>query len=75
VHYGVDDIPVGTRDILRDHLAAACAHELHLTQPEWDTVTTFLTTMSRPRRTDKDKSSKIGESRASNHYGHNTDVD
>ena len=35
VHYGVDDIPVGTRGILRGHLAAACAHELNLTQPEW----------------------------------------
>ena len=25
VHYDVDDIPVGTRGILRDHLAAVCA--------------------------------------------------
>ena len=57
VHYGVDDIPVGTRGILRDHLAATCAHELHLTQLEWDTGTTFLTTLSQPRRTDKEKSS------------------
>ena len=75
MHYDVDDIPVGTRDILRDHLVAACAHELNLTQREWDTVTTFLTTLPQPRRTDKEKSSKIGESRASNHYGHKTDVD
>ena len=74
-YYDVDDIPVGTRDILRDLLAAACAHELNLTQTECDTVTTFLTTLPQPRRTSKEKSSNIGESRASDHYGHNTDVD
>ena len=55
VHYDVDDIPVGTRGILRDHLAAACAHELYLTQLERDTVTTFLTTLPQPRRTSKEK--------------------
>ena len=75
VHYGVDDIPVDTRGILRDHLVAACAHELNLTQLEWDTVTTFLTTLPQPRRTSKEKLSNLGESRASDHYGHNTDVD
>ena len=75
VHYDVDDIPVGTRGILRGHLAAACAHELNLTQPEWDTVTTFLTALSQPRRTSKEKSSNLGEARASDHYGHNKDVD
>ena len=26
VHYNVEDISIGTRAILRDHLAAACAH-------------------------------------------------
>ena len=30
VCYNVEDIPIGTRDVLRDHLAAACAHELHM---------------------------------------------
>ena len=68
VHYDVDNIPVGTHAILRDHLAAACAHELNLTQIEWDTVTTFLTALSQPRRTSKENSSNLGESRASNHY-------
>ena len=56
-------------------MAAACAHELHLTQLEWDTVTTCLTALSQSRRTGKKKSSKVGESRASDHYDHNTDVD
>ena len=80
VCYNVEDIPIGTRDVLRDHLAAACAHELHMTQAEWKTVTTYLSTIDdKPRRrthsrTDKHKS-KIGESRASDSYGHNTDVD
>ena len=60
-NYDVDDIPVGTRGMLRAHLAAACAHELNLTQSEWDTVTTFLTALSQPRRTSKDKSSNLGE--------------
>ena len=32
VCYNAEDIPIGSRDVLRDHLAAACAHELHLTQ-------------------------------------------
>ena len=78
VCYNVEDIPIGTRDVLRDQLAAACAHELHMTQPEWDMVTTYLSTLDKPRkcnpRTDKHKS-KIGVSRASDSYGHNTDVD
>ena len=66
VCYNVEDIPIGTRDVLRDHLAAACAHELHMTQAEWETVTTYLSTIDdKPRRrthsrTDKHKS-KIGE--------------
>ena len=46
-----------------------------LNQLEWGTVITFLTTLPQPRRTDKEKASKIGESRASDHYSHNTDVD
>ena len=79
VCYNVEDIPIGLRDVLRDHLAAACAHELHMTQNEWDMVTTYLSTIDKPRkhnrnRTNKHKS-KIGESRASDSYGHNTDVD
>ena len=80
VCYNVEDIPIGTRDVLRDHLAAACAHELHMTQEEWNMVTTYLSTVNnKPRRrshsrTDKHKSS-IGESRASDSYGHNVDVD
>ena len=79
VCYNVEDIPIGTRDVLRDHLAAACAHELHMTQEEWNMVTTYLSTIDKPRRrthsrTNKHKSS-IGESRASDSYGHNVDVD
>ena len=72
--------PIGTRDVLRDHLAAACARELHMTQGEWNMVTTYLSTIdNKPRRrshsrTNKHKSS-IGESRASDSYDHNTDVD
>ena len=34
VCYNIEDIPIGTRDVLRDHLAAAWAHELHMTQEE-----------------------------------------
>ena len=75
MHYDVDDIPVGTRGILCNHLAAACAHGLNLTQLEWGNITTFLTELSQPRRTSKEKSSNLGEPRASGHYGHNTDVD
>ena len=78
VHYDVEDVPIGSRDVLRDHLAAACAHDLHLTQEEWDMVTTYLSTIDKPRkcshRTNGDKS-KVGVSRASDYYGHNTDVD
>ena len=29
VCYNIEDVPIGTRDLLRDNLAAACAHELH----------------------------------------------
>ena len=51
VCYSVEDIPIGTRDVLRDHLAAACAHELHMTQEEWNMVTTYLSTVNnKPRR-------------------------
>ena len=78
VCYNVEDIPIGSRDVLRDHLAAACAHELHLTQCEWEMITTYLTSLDKPRkcnhRTNGYKS-KIGVSRASDFYGHNTDVD
>ena len=80
VCYNVEDIPIGTRNVLRVHLAAACAHELHMTQDEWDMVTTYLSSIDKPRRrthdprTNKHKS-KIGESRLSDSYGHNTDVD
>ena len=60
VCYHVEDIPIGTRDVLRDHLAAACAHELHVTQPEWDTVTTYLSTIDKPRRrTNEQRSIKL----------------
>ena len=66
--YNVEDILIGFRGVLRDHLAAACAHELHMAQSEWVTAITYLSSI------DKHKS-KIGESRASDSYGHNTDVD
>ena len=60
VCYNVEVIPIGTRDVLRDHLAAACAHELHVTQPEWDTVTTYLSTIDKPRRrTNEQRSIKL----------------
>jgi hypothetical protein len=50
-YYNVEDIPIGTRDVLRDHLAAACAHKLHMTQEEWNMVTTYLSTVNnKPRR-------------------------
>ena len=49
VCYNVEDIPIGTRDVLRDHLAAACAHELHMTQSEWGMVATY----SPPRTSDE----------------------
>ena len=75
VCYNVEAIPIGTRDVLRDHLAAACAHELHMAQSEWDTVTTYLFTIDKPRRRTTKHKSEIGESRASDSYGHNTDVD
>ena len=49
-----------------------------MTQSEWDMVTTYLSSIDKPRkcnhRTNKHKS-KIGVSRASDSYGHNTDVD
>ena len=65
--YNVEDITIGTRDVLRDHLAAACAHELRMTQDEWDVVTTYLSTIDKPRRRTHDRSNKhksnIGESR------------
>ena len=53
VCYNVEDIPIGTRDVLRDHLAAFCAHELHMTQAEWDTAITHLSTIDKPRRSTK----------------------
>ena len=34
VCYNVEDIPIGAREVLRDHLAASCAHELHMPQEE-----------------------------------------
>ena len=79
VCYNAEDISIDTRDVLRDHRAAACAHELHMTQDEWNMVTTYLSIIDKPRRrthirTNKHKSN-IGESRASDSYGHNVDVD
>ena len=79
VCYNLEDTPIGTRDVLRDHLAAACAHELRMTQDEWDIVTTYLSTIDKPRRRTHNRTnehkSKIGESRASDSYGHNVDAD
>ena len=75
VCYNVEDIFIGTRDVLRDHLAAACAHELHVTRPEWGTVTTHLSTIDKPRRRTNEHKSEIGESRSSESYSHNTGFD
>ena len=60
VCYNVEDIPIGTRDVLHGHLAAVCAHELHMTQPEWDTAATYLSTVDKPRRRTNEHKSKIG---------------
>ena len=46
-----------------------------MTQPEWDTVTTYQSTIDKPRRRTNEHKSKIGESRSSDSYGQNTDVD
>ena len=80
VCYNVEDIPIGAREVLRDQLAAACAHELHMTQEEWNMVTTYMSTIdNKPRKRPHSRSNKhkspIGESRASDSYGHNADVD
>ena len=80
VCYNVEDIPIDAREVLRDHIAASCAHELHMTQEEWNMVTTYLSTIdNKPRKRSHSRSNKhkssIGESRASDSYGHNADVD
>ena len=76
VCYGAGDNPIEKSDVLRDYLAAACAHdELHMTQAEWGTATPYLSTIDKPqRRTTNEHKPKIGESRSSDSYGHNTDV-